>query len=137
MPPAASVTENSPTFIVCLTMRATPPSATLALEVVLTLSAVDGTGTRRKVCIQMLVIHVHYYAATSSSGDFDPLSTPVNFPLGSSDNAVKCVSVMVNPDNLVESEEKFSLTLSLNNSGTSLNLGNHTSTVTLTDSDGV
>jgi hypothetical protein len=78
-----------------------------------------------------------FHAATSGSGDFDSLSTPVIFPIGSAEGAEKCVSIAVNPDDLVESEEEFSIILSLSSTGDSLNLGTHASTVTLFDSDGM
>ena len=137
IPTAASVTENSPSLIVCTTMRATPPSATLAMAVMLNLSAVDGTGKIRPYYENFHLNSHAQCAATSSSGDFNSTSTPVTFPIGSADSAEKCVSVTVNPDNLVESAEEFSLVLSLTDSGASLNLGDHMSTVTLIDSDGV
>lgn len=47
-----------------------------------------------------------------------------------------CTTVSVNSDSEVESEEYFTVMLALMVSGTSLSLGNKTSVVTLTDSNG-
>ena len=48
IPAFSIVAERSPTFIVCTSMRTIPSSATLATEVVLSLSTVDGTGRKKK-----------------------------------------------------------------------------------------
>lgn len=44
MPTSASVTENGAPIMVCVEMTATPGNATLAKEVVVNLSTMDGTG---------------------------------------------------------------------------------------------
>lgn len=75
--------------------------------------------------------------ATSASGDYDLLSTQLTFPNGSEDGAEMCASVAVNSDNLVEFEEDFTIALSLVTFGTSLNIGNNLSAVTLIDNDGM
>ena len=74
--------------------------------------------------------------ATSTSGDFDHLFTSVTFYNGSTDGEEQCVSVSVNSDNRVESEEHFTATLVLVTSGSSLIRGNATTAITLVDSDG-
>lgn len=76
------------------------------------------------------------HAATSSSGDYDPISVPVTFSNGSADGTETCVFITVNSDGKVESEEYFTVMMALVTSGTSLSLGNKTSSVTLIDSDG-
>ena len=40
----AAVAESDTTLMVCVTMTTTPPAATIATQVVVTLSTVDGTG---------------------------------------------------------------------------------------------
>ena len=76
-------------------------------------------------------------AATSASGDFDLQSMNITFPVGSANRAVRCVTLTVNSDNLVESEEDFTVMLTLVTSGANLNLGNSVFAVTLGDSDGM
>ena len=83
------------------------------------------------------LLHTLSHTATSASGDYDILSVQLIFPSGSEDGAEMCTSVSANSDNLVEFEEDFTILLSLVTFGASLNLGNSSSAVTLTDNDGV
>ena len=61
---------------------------------------------------------------------------PVMFPVNSTNGTTKCVSVSINFDNLVESEEHFVVMLAMVTSGASLSLGNSMLAVTLVDKDG-
>ena len=73
-----------------------------------------------------------------SDGDFTFTSVTLTFATGSADGAEMCASVAVVIDNLVESDEDFTIELSLVTlAGTSLRLGNTEAAVTIVDSDGV
>lgn len=62
----------------------------------------------------------------------------LTFASGSAGGAEVCASVAMISDNLVESDEHFIVELSLVTlAGTSLQLGNMQTTVTIIDSDGV
>ena len=74
--------------------------------------------------------------ATSGSGDFDLQSRVETFPSSSANGTEKCVSITVNSDNLVESQEEFTVSLDLVTTGTNLHLSIDTSTVTLIDGEG-
>ena len=74
--------------------------------------------------------------ATSEGGDYEPLYVSITFPTGSTDGANVCASLTVNSDNLVETEECFTVVWALITSGTSLGLGWNMTTIFLNDSDG-
>lgn len=80
-----------------------------------------------------------FFPATSGHGDYDVLSRPVTFPNGSGDGAETCVSITVHSDNVVESEENFTVMLVLTTTGTSFMTRDNTSTlrVIVMDSDGM
>jgi hypothetical protein len=82
--------------------------------------------------------HQHCFLATATSGggDYEPLLVPITFRTGSANGAELCAPVTVNSDNLVETEEHFTVVLELVTSGTSLSLGGNTTSMTLVDSDG-
>lgn len=123
----------------CCSLTTSPSSATLANDVALSLSTVDGTGTMPcldplSYCLAIVVVVIAI--ATNGGGDYEPLYMPINFPTGSADGAETCASVVVNSDNLVETEEHFMVVLALRASGTSLRLGTNATTIALIDSDG-
>ncbi len=69
-------------------------------------------------------------------GDFTALYAPLSFSSGSTDGDRKCVNITVISDQLVECEEDFTAVLTLDTIEDNLFLGNNSTTVTLTDSDG-
>lgn len=76
--------------------------------------------------------------ATTSNGDFSFTSMAQTFASGSANGAEMCASVSLMSDNLVESDENFTVELSLLTlAGTSLRLGNTETSVTIIDTDGM
>ena len=69
-------------------------------------------------------------------GDFNSLSMLVSFMPGSSNGSMVCVNVTVLEDMMVEREGNFTVELTLNTVGESLDLGNSLTRVILVDSDG-
>ena len=64
-------------------------------------------------------------------------STMLTFPAGSSDGDMsQCVDVTITEDTLVEGDEAFAVTLTLQTTGVGVTTGNSTTTVTITDNEG-
>lgn len=130
IPSATTVAAESDTMLsVCITMTTTPPGATVANEVVLSLSTVDGTG---KTLFIITALHT-FLAATVDNGDFGLLSLPLTFAPGSGDGALMCVPISILPDTKAEGEEEFTISLDLLTAGTSLSLGNNAAIVIIDD----
>ena len=134
VPLTTSVIENK-TVIMCVTMTATPENATLAKEVVVNLSTMDGSG--KLTNDQFEIIVNKFTTATNIDGDFPSVFTLLTFGLGSTDGADMCTSLTANADYLVEYEEDFALMLNLETAGASLSLGNGVTTITIIDGDGM
>ena len=75
------------------------------------------------------------HIAATSEGDYNFLSMPLTFSFGSADGSLVCANITVLSDNMVESEEDFTVRLSLLTIGKNLFIGNNATAVTLTDSD--
>lgn len=74
--------------------------------------------------------------AATTERDFSSLNTSLTFPSGSTDGAQRCALVTALSDNLVESDEEFSLSLTLvTPTASSISLGNNRTTVHLTDNE--
>ena len=74
--------------------------------------------------------------ATNISGDYDALSVTWTFQSGYGDGDMLCEPLMVNSDNLVESNEDLRANLALETPGSSIHLGNNVSFITIIDSNG-
>lgn len=77
-------------------------------------------------------------SCTATSGDFSALlSAPLTFPLQSVNGEQICANLTVVADNLVESEENFTISLDLITLNEILTVGNAVVVVTITDIDGI
>ena len=76
-------------------------------------------------------------SATDTDGDFAVLVASLGFIEDSSDGDVVCANVTVFSDDSVECDEEFTVELGLVTSKDNLNLGNNSTVITLTDSDGM
>ena len=115
-------------------MATAPAGAMLAKEVNLTLTTVDGTGNDNSF-INISTTYKHLLAS-DADGDFTPLAMSVAFTSGSSDGDMVCVNVTVLADAMVERVMNFTVELTLNTEGDSLSLGNSSTLVLITDSNG-
>ena len=78
------------------------------------------------------------FTATTRDADFSLTSMTLTFASGSAGGSEMCASITVVSDYIVESDENFTVELSLLTlAGTSLRLGNTETTVTIVDSDGM
>ncbi len=139
IPAMQVVAENDSTVEVCITMTTAPAGGSLAKKVYLTLSTMSGTG---KILLRIArelrsKEECKYSLASEEDGDFIALMKSVAFTPGFFDGNMVCANVTVFPDGLVECEEDFTVTLTLNTIEDNLFLGNNSTDVTLMDSDGM
>ena len=77
------------------------------------------------------------YTTASEEDGVSSLSVPLTFEPGSASGFEVCASITADSDDLVESDEYFSIALEMVTAdGTSFHLGNTETVVTITDSDG-
>lgn len=62
---------------------------------------------------------------------------PLTFVPGSGNGTELCAPIITNPDDLIECDENFTVILALTTLGTSINVGNNISVITLLDIEGI
>lgn len=134
LPYMVTVAEIERVLVVCVNLTTIPFNATLANEAVVSLFTVDGTGIIIITVIVMLVIKFcHLLTASADDGDFIMISVTLTFAPNSSSGAEMCTSVTILFDNMMEENELFTVSLSLETVTDSLRLGNDLTEVNLTD----
>lgn len=78
-----------------------------------------------------------YYPTVATYEDFDQLFQFLTFSPGSGDGALMCSDVSILPDNRIEQDEDFTVSLALVTEEESLSLGNNATTITILDDDGM
>ena len=73
---------------------------------------------------------------TASSSDFNFAPSSLTFMSGEGNGVNECLTVSITDDNMVECDEQFTVSLTLNTEGDSLSTGNTLTTVTIMDDDG-
>ena len=68
--------------------------------------------------------------------DYSPISSILDFPAGSMDNAMACTNVTIIPDALVEGDETFEVNLSLETNDRGVALENDATIITIIDNEG-
>ena len=111
-------------------MTTAPPQATIANEVTVSISTVNGTGkiSRSSVSIDN-VLNLFSESAIIKDGDLESLSASLTFAAGSSDGAEMCAHVTALSEQKVENEENITVTLDLVTSGDSLTVGNNVTNI--------
>ena len=80
---------------------------------------------------------INSIVAAVGDDDYSSLNTSLTFTPGSGDGRKLCTSVSATFDNVVESEEYFTINLALVTLGASFSLGNAQTAVIVTDSEGL
>ena len=137
IPVLATVLEGDPEVSVCVVMTTNPPQANIASEVEVHLRTADGTGIAN-VGWKGQLYHCNS-TATANDGDFSYDSLPLTFAPGFHDGAQICSSIEIISDTKAEGEEEFFVKLNTPalRSRTSVSLGHNTTTVIITDDDGM
>ena len=64
------------------------------------------------------------------------ISMNLTFLVGSTDNTAQCLPVTITDDTLVEGDEAFTVTLTLQTTGVGVTTGNNVTDLTITDNEG-
>lgn len=68
--------------------------------------------------------------------DYRGFAKNLTFPVNSVNGTMQCVNVTTNDDTLVESDETFTIALTLITTGLGVSLSNETTTVSIVDNEG-
>ena len=79
----------------------------------------------------MLFCYMHIGTARVADSDYVAVSDTLMFPTNSVDGATQCVSITVTDDGVLEAEETFTLTLTVNTAG--VLTGNDVTNITIID----
>lgn len=133
IPASATAVEGGSAVAVCVEMTPMSTAATLAKDVIVTLTTVDGTGNYVHDIFEEGITFMHIRTATR---DFSLHSVPLTFASGSAEGAELCASLTAYSDQIVESEEIFVIRLILVSSKESFfSLGNAEAAMYIIDSD--
>ena len=74
---------------------------------------------------------ITYFAIASPGSDYNSALMNLTFDAGDGDTDERCLTVIVNPDTLIEGRETFTVSLTLVTTGMGVTAGTNTTTVTI------
>ena len=77
----------------------------------------------------------NYQGSAEAASDYTMMSSPLEFPTGSSDGATQCTDTTIVEDNFFEGNETFTVGLTVVTSG--VTEGDNRTTITITDNEGM
>ena len=123
------MSEDEGAVQVCATL-----SLSTEIDITITLTTSDGTGI---YALNKMHTHACIILVPAARDDQDYIGVSMNFVFiaGSSNGSMKCTNVIIIDDNVVETNEIFTITLDKPIASSFVALGNNVTGVTITDTD--